>query len=178
MEVKTEAGARALVTRFYEALDAQDGETMGSFYDADATFWDPVFHSLTGAEPAAMWRMLTRRREPATPFSVRTGDFAVEEGESEWRVTGVWVANYVYEGRPVENHVQATIAVAKATGLFLHHRDEFDLHKWCSQALGLVGWLLGWTSFMQNKVHAQVRRSLSRFMEREMMKTDGRAAQL
>jgi hypothetical protein len=38
-------------------------------------------------------------------------------------------------------------------GLIIRHTDDFDIWKWSKQALGLTGYLFGWTGFMQNKIH-------------------------
>jgi len=34
----------------------------------------------------------------------------------------------------------------------IQHKDHFDLWKWTQQALGPAGYLLGWSSFMKNKI--------------------------
>jgi hypothetical protein len=36
-------------------------------------------------------------------------------------------------------------------GLIYRHIDHFNVWKWCQQALGLSGLLLGWTGFLQRK---------------------------
>jgi hypothetical protein len=39
--------------------------------------------------------------------------------------------------------------------------DDFDIWKWSKQALGLTGYLFGWTGFMQNKIHIAKRHNFS-----------------
>jgi hypothetical protein len=41
-------------------------------------------------------------------------------------------------------------------GLIIRHTDDFDIWKWSKQALGLTGYLFGWTGFMQNKIHTNI----------------------
>ena len=48
-----------LIERFYAAFDRKDGDAMAACYAPDARFSDPAFGELRGAEPGAMWRMLT-----------------------------------------------------------------------------------------------------------------------
>jgi hypothetical protein len=48
-----------LIERIYAAFDARDGDAMAACYAPGARFSDPVFPDLNGAEPGAMWRMLT-----------------------------------------------------------------------------------------------------------------------
>jgi hypothetical protein len=45
------------------------------------------------------------------------------------------------------------------------HTDDFDIWKWSKQALGLTGYLFGWTGFMQNKIHRNALRSLKKYQK-------------
>jgi hypothetical protein len=49
-------------------------------------------------------------------------------------------------------------------GKIIRHRDSFDFWAWASQALGPPGRLLGWSSFLKNRVRAQAAKSLAAFM--------------
>jgi hypothetical protein len=54
-----------------------------------------------------------------------------------------------------KNKGQLLIASAQfyfQDGLIIRHTDDFDIWKWSKQALGLTGYLFGWTGFMQNKI--------------------------
>ena len=62
-----------LIQRFYSAFNDHNGETMAACYATDARFCDPVFPDLRGAEPGAMWKMLTGR----------AGDLRIELAEHE-----------------------------------------------------------------------------------------------
>lgn len=57
-------------------------------------------------------------------------------------------------------------AASPTQGLIARHRDRFDFWRWSRQALGLPGWLLGWTPFRRRKVRAQAAANLKRFLER------------
>lgn len=37
-------------------------------------------------------------------------------------------------------------------GRIAEHVDSFDFYRWSGQALGIVGWLFGWTSPFQDKM--------------------------
>ena len=39
-------------------------------------------------------------------------------------------------------------------GLIVRHRDRFAFWSWSRQALGAVGWLLGWTPLLRAKVRS------------------------
>jgi len=41
---------------------------------------------------------------------------------------------------------------------------SFDFWAWSRQALGLPGWLLGWTPWLRRKVRATAARNLAKFM--------------
>jgi hypothetical protein len=51
-------------------------------------------------------------------------------------------------------------------GLIAEHRDDFDFHRWASQALGPSGKLLGWTPVLRGAVRKRARDSLDRFLAR------------
>ncbi|PCE24054.1 DUF4440 domain-containing protein [Paraburkholderia acidicola] len=146
----------ALITRFYEAFQRLDAETMAACYASDAVFSDPAFGELRGAEIGDMWRMLTQR---AQDFSL-TFDHVVADGQTG---SAHWIAHYVFtqSGNHVVNDIQARFVFSN--GLIVEHRDSFDLWRWSRQALGAKGALLGWTPFVQNAIRQQARKGLAAF---------------
>jgi len=146
-----------LLERFYAAFAARDGEGMAACYSDDVTFTDPVFPGLRGSEAGGMWRFLTSR----------SADLRVELHEHEAddsRGSAHWIAHYTFTqtGRPVINDVRARFRFAG--GLIVEHRDDFNFHRWASQALGPAGTLLGWTPMLRGSVRRQAREGLDRFL--------------
>jgi ketosteroid isomerase-like protein len=146
-----------LLQRFYGAFARCDGAAMAACYMPDAEFTDPVFVGLRGAEPGAMWRMLTSRAK----------DFSVElVSSSADRETGTahWRARYTFAqtGRPVVNDVRSTFRFSD--GLIAQQRDDFDFYRWARQALGTPGLLLGWTPVMRGGVRRKARASLDAYL--------------
>ena len=131
--------------------------TMAASYAPGAHFSDPVFPDLNGAEPGAMWRMLTSQ---ATELRIELLEHEAdgERGGARWR------AHYVFSqtGRPVVNDVRARFRFA--TGLIAEHQDEFGFHRWSRQALGTPGLLLGWTPLLKSAVRKKAAASLARFI--------------
>jgi len=149
----------ALITNFYAAFDARDGETMAASYTPDAKFSDPVFDGLTGEEPGAMWKMLTERAD----------DLEVELAEheaSEESGTAHWIATYTFTqtGRKVVNDVHAHFRFRD--GLIAEHMDDFSFYKWSRQALGTSGLLLGWTPIIRGAVQKKARAGLDAYLGR------------
>ncbi|MBX2898184.1 MAG: nuclear transport factor 2 family protein [Cyclobacteriaceae bacterium] len=146
-----------LITRFYTAFQKQDWQTMNACYHPEATFYDPAFRNLNSKEVRAMWHMLCLN---AKDFSLSFTDVTANETSGRCR----WEATYMFSktNRKVVNKIDA--AFEFKDGLFLKHRDSFDLWSWSRQALGLSGILLGWSGFVQNKVNANARKSLARFI--------------
>ncbi|MBN8577593.1 MAG: nuclear transport factor 2 family protein [Cytophagales bacterium] len=146
-----------LITRFYTAFQKQDWQTMNACYHPEATFYDPAFRNLNSKEVRAMWHMLCLN---AKDFSLSFTDVTANETTGRCR----WEATYTFSktNRKVVNKIDA--AFEFKDGLFLKHRDSFDLWRWSRQALGLSGILLGWSGFVQNKVNANARKSLARFI--------------
>lgn len=146
-----------LITRFYTAFTERDGDKMAACYTSDAHFSDPVFTDLIGAEPGAMWRMLTSRAE----------DLEVElvgHTASEDSGTAHWIATYTFTqaGRQVVNDVQAHFRFRD--GLIADHMDDFNFYKWSKQALGAPGLLLGWTPIIHGAVKKKARAGLDDFI--------------
>jgi ketosteroid isomerase-like protein len=150
-----------LIRRFYEALDARDGETMAACYTPDARFSDPVFEDLEGREVGGMWRMLCERSDD---LSVELVDHGAE-GDGGW---ANWVATYTFTqtGRPVVNDVRARMTFRD--GLIAEHWDSFNLHHWTRQALGTPGLLLGWSPLVKRPVRRRARESLDEFLARDL----------
>ena len=147
----------ALIDRFYGAFARRDHETMAACYAPDARFSDPVFRDLRGDEVRAMWRMLCER---GTDLELSHSDVRAEGDRGSAR----WVADYTFSatGRRVHNEIEA--AFRFEGGLIAEHDDSFGLWRWTRQALGPTGVLLGWSSAVRDRVRAQAREGLERFM--------------
>lgn len=135
----------ALINRLYTAFAARDGATMAACYHPDAHFTDPVFPDLRGPRVGAMWRMLTSR---ATDLEIEHSAVKAsgETGSAHWEARYTFSAT----GRKVHNIIDASFTFRD--GLILRHIDDFSFYRWSRQALGPMGWLLGWTPLVQNKV--------------------------
>lgn len=145
-----------LITRFYQAFQQRDAETMAACYAEDVQFSDPVFTDLRGADAGDMWRMLCAK---AQDFSLTFEGVTADEHSGQAH----WVASYTFSqtGNRVVNHIQARFRFRD--GKISEHRDQFDLWRWASQALGLKGLLLGWTPFVQNAIRQQAGKGLAAF---------------
>ena len=145
-----------LLDSFYRAFQRRDAAPMAGCYAPHATFRDPVF-ALEGAQVGAMWRMLCER---GTDLRIEFGDIEADDATGSAR----WSAWYTFSGtgRAVHNRISATFAFEG--GRIVRHADDFDLHRWAAQALGLKGLLLGWTPLVQGAIRKNAARALDRFM--------------
>lgn len=146
----------ALIDTFYTAFGRRDAAAMAACYHADVEFSDPVFPSLRGAEAGKMWAMLCARGK----------DLTIEHsGVSADDQTGRahWDARYTFSatGRKVLNRIDARFEFRD--GLIVRHVDDFSFYRWSRQALGPIGWALGWTPAVRGKVRAQAAKGLSEF---------------
>jgi ketosteroid isomerase-like protein len=146
-----------LLERFYAAFAARDGEGMAACYSDDVSFADPVFPGLRGSEAGGMWKFLT-----GGSGALRVE--LLEHGADDSRGSAHWVAYYTFTrtGRPVVNDVRAQFCFAG--GLIVDHHDDFNFHRWASQALGPAGMVLGWTPMLRAAVRRQAREGLDRFL--------------
>lgn len=147
-----------LITRFYQAFQQLDAETMASCYADDVHFSDLVFTDLRGVAAGDMWRMLCSK---AQDFSLSFDGVTADDHSGRAR----WVATYTFSqtGNTVINHIEASFRFRD--GQIIEHRDQFDLWKWARQALGAKGLLLGWAPFVQSAIRQQAGKGLAAFQK-------------
>lgn len=148
------------MTRFYEAFAAGDADAMADLYHPDITFEDPVFGKLDGPRVMAMWRMLIERSRGH--LQIRFENARIEGDVGRLR----WIATYPFSktGRLVVNRIEAEMRFRD--GRIVAHRDRFSFWRWSRQALGLPGWVLGWTPLLRNKVSAEALKGLAMWERR------------
>lgn len=146
-----------LIETFYTSFQKLDAEAMILCYHSDIRFSDPVFPNLSASEVGDMWRMLCSQ---AKNFEVTFADVQADDrtGQAHWEARYDFSAT----GRRVHNRIDAEFEFQD--GKIFKHTDAFDFWKWSSQALGPVGFLLGWTPMLRRKVEKQARERLERFM--------------
>ena len=147
-----------LIHHFYNSLSQKDFRGMQECYSNEASFSDEVFLNLNSAQVKAMWKMLVLRGKD---LQIRFQNVSADESQG----SAEWIANYTFSqtGKKVENHITANFTFEN--GKIVKHIDKFDFYKWSSQALGLTGILLGWTSLLKNKVQKTAMKSLTDFMD-------------
>ncbi|MFN3940158.1 MAG: nuclear transport factor 2 family protein [Chitinophagales bacterium] len=156
---------KSLIEKFYSAFQAKDFKTMQACYDDKATFNDPVFTNLNAAQVRAMWEM----------FCIRGKDMIIQFrniAATDTGGTATWIAQYTFSatGRKVVNVIQAEFEIHN--GKIVTHTDRFSFYKWARQALGIKGFLLGSTHFLQSKVQKTAMHNLERFIESRNKKTE------
>ena len=149
-----------LIRHFYESFANGDADGMIACYADDIEFSDPAFGLLKGADAKNMWKMLLERAKGniEIEFSNVTADD--RKGSADW------MADYLFSktGRNVHNEIHAEFEFKD--GKIYRHHDTFDIWKWSKQALGLPGILLGWSSFLQNKIRQNALESLREYSEK------------
>jgi ketosteroid isomerase-like protein len=142
-----------VVQRLYDAFQARDGQAMADCYAPDAAFRDEVFDLAGRAKIGAMWKMLIER---GTDLQLVVRDVVEDDttGSAHWQATYTFTTT----GRKVCNEIDAAMRIED--GQIVEHRDRFDFWRWSRQALGPVGWVLGWSPVVRGKVQAQARKGL------------------
>jgi ketosteroid isomerase-like protein len=150
-----------LISKFYTAFANCDISQMSDCYHKNIVFQDPAFGILKERDPILMWKMLLERSNG----NIKIAFHDVKADENSGSVT--WIATYVFSqtGRTVINTINAEFEFED--GLIIKHTDRFDVWKWSHQALGLKGLLLGWTSFMRNKIQESAQLSLKKYIEKQ-----------
>ena len=151
-----------MIVKFYSAFANANVEKMCECYHPNVQFYDSAFGYLNGNEVFQMWKMLIERSK---------GNLKIDFSEikaNEHLGSARWIATYRFSktNRNVVNTIAAKFLFKD--GLIIKHTDDFDFWKWSKQALGIKGILLGWTSFMQNKIQQQARMRLKKYCERKI----------
>jgi ketosteroid isomerase-like protein len=150
-----------IIARLYAAFQQKNAAEMNRCYAENIAFSDPVFGLLQGDEVRSMWEMLCKNGKD---LQLSFGNIQLLDEEY---ATCDWVAKYTFSktGRRVVNKIKAHIRVEN--GIITEHTDAFDIYNWSRQALGLKGWLFGWTAWFQKKLQQKSRWALETFMEKK-----------
>lgn len=145
--------------KFYTAFANADTTAMSECYSPNIKFRDPAFGLLKGNEVSQMWKMLLENSK---------GNLKIEFSDieaNEYIGSAKWVATYNFSktNRPVVNVITSQFHFQD--GLIIKHIDDFDIWKWSKQALGITGFLFGWTGFLQTKIQEKAILSLKKYQE-------------
>lgn len=155
----------ALIERFYACFKKLDGNGMVECYHENIEFSDPVFPILRGAKAGSMWKMLCSQ---AKGFELTFN--GIQSDETHGRAH--WEARYVFSksGRSVYNKIDASFQFKNRT--IIQHHDSFNFWKWSFMALGPVGFFLGWSPLLKNKVRRQAASNLEKFINKIQVPSD------
>lgn len=131
---------------------------MQNCYADDAIFTDEVFANLNANQVKAMWEMFCKNGKD---LQINFTNIQADEknGSAEWTA----VYTFSKTKRRVLNKIKANFIFHN--GKILTHTDRFNFYKWAAQALGVTGILLGWTSFVKNKVRKEGMKTLINYMK-------------
>jgi ketosteroid isomerase-like protein len=148
-----------LLKKFYQALRDKNLEDMLCCYHPNATFTDPVFGALHGEALKGMWMMVLEKSPDLTiQFNnIQAGD---KEGKAEWTST----YRFSKTNRIIENKIHSRFRFQE--GLIHSHKDFFSLWKWAGMALGVSGYILGFTAIIQNQIRLDAQNSLKIYLKR------------
>jgi hypothetical protein len=78
-------------------------------------------------------------------------------------VCQVILAFFSKTGRKVHNKIDATFEFKD--GLIIKHTDDFNLHNWAKQAMGIKGLMIGSTRYFSNKLKSTTNALLNKYIE-------------
>jgi ketosteroid isomerase-like protein len=148
-----------LIRKFYESFAQNDADGMIACYHDEIEFSDPVFGLLKGEDAKNMWKMLIEKGKGNIKIEFNNVAAGNEKGSADWAAE----YNFSQTGRKVTNKIHAEFEFKD--GKIIRHTDDFDLWKWSRQALGISGYLLGWTPFMKSKLQQKANAGLRQYCE-------------
>lgn len=145
-----------LIESFYRAFQKKDFDAMAQCYHPDVYFKDEAFE-LKGKQVAAMWHMLCLRGKDMT--------LQYHVSENKGKISAHWEPKYSFSqtGRVVHNIIDSEFEFKD--GKIIKHIDRFNFWHWSRQALGAIGFALGWSPFLQKKVSAMAMQNLNAFIK-------------
>ena len=148
---------KALIEQFYTAFAQADAEAMVGCYHNNIDFEDPAFGKLHGDDARNMWRMLLESSKGKLKITFSNVEADDRTGSANW------VAEYVFSqtGRKVINKISAKFEFKD--GKIAKHTDTFDMWRWSRQALGVSGYLLGWSGMLRRKVQQNTHNLLEKY---------------
>ncbi|MCB0739085.1 MAG: nuclear transport factor 2 family protein [Bacteroidetes bacterium] len=149
-----------LIVDFYTAFSEGNAHEMKACYHDEITFHDPAFGELKGERACKMWEMLLSRKKQIERIELIDFECNDETGSANWKA----VYRFGPKKRKVVNHVHAVFKFND--GKIVEHHDSFNLWKWSRQALGPIGWFLGWTPFMQRKIQTSTNKQLDKYLKK------------
>ena len=150
-----------LIAQFYTSFSNGKVKEMTECYHENIVFQDPVFGRLEGEKAFKMWEMLLSKKNKSTKISFNNIQTNSKNGSAHW------TAEYTYgkANRKVINKVSAQFKFKD--GKIIEHIDRFNLWKWTQQALGIIGYLIGWSPFMKNKIQRTTKKQLDDFISQK-----------
>nr|WP_068892742.1 nuclear transport factor 2 family protein [Pedobacter panaciterrae] len=146
-----------LIRHFYTSFQNKDVKAMQDCYADNATFSDSVFTNLNAKQVRSMWAMLIKSgKDMRIEFKNISGNQT--GGSAEWDAYYTFSAT----GNKVMNQIKASFLIEN--GKITKHTDNFNFYKWAKQALGFIGLVLGWTTFLRNKIRTKAKGNLETFM--------------
>jgi ketosteroid isomerase-like protein len=148
-----------IIQQFYESFSRLDADGMVACYHDDIQFRDPAFGPLQGEAAKNMWRMLCESQKGQDFRVIFSGiDQKEDSGKAHWE------AFYTFSrtGRKVHNKIDATFRLQD--GKIIEHTDRFNLHRWAGQAMGMTGYLIGWTPYFRKQLNQQTNRLLEKYV--------------
>ncbi|TAE72913.1 MAG: nuclear transport factor 2 family protein [Bacteroidetes bacterium] len=149
-----------LIKTLYTSFQQKDYATLRNCYDDKAVFSDTIFPNLNANEVRNMWEMLLSRGKDLT-LEFKNIVANDKNGSAEW------IATYTFSGtgNKVINHIKADFEFEN--GKITKHTEHFDFYTWARQALGYMGFFLGWTTYLHQKVQKTANENLKKFINKK-----------
>lgn len=156
---KIMVSSEKIIHQLYTSISNGVISKIGNCYSPDVKFHDPIFGTLTGLEVPKMWKMLIEKSKGNLfiEYSIIKSD--AYKGSAQWTATYTFGKNK----RLIKNTIQSEFHFKD--GLIIKQNDNFNIWTWAKQAFGISGFLLGWTGYMQKKIHQKAKLSLKNYKE-------------
>jgi hypothetical protein len=147
----------AAVTMFLKAQEARDPVRLSNSLHESSTLVDPLVGELKGWRVFAWWQMLWRFRNHA--ITIVEGEGTPTKGHAHWKV------GYTHPSTRRAMLTDTTSEIEFRENKIFVQNDSYSLYKWCRQALGAQGLLLGWLPPIQAQLREAALERLENFID-------------
>ena len=143
-----------IIESFFKALQNRDFKKMESCYDRNIQYFDPLYGFLKKNEVMYMWKLFYL---PLQEFNMSFENMK-DEGEGYYSIQYEFSFFNQHVNRQLTRKIKSHIRIVN--GLIAEQSNAFRIHEWCKQENGIIGVLIGWNKYYQNKIKLRARRLL------------------
>ena len=142
------------IIHFLDSFSKRDFEEMNRMYSDDIVFFDPKVGLLREGIAKKLWKY---QYENVNNFSFSFGE-VIQVDEEYYTCENIILYRHPQTKRKIKDKRKSYFRMEN--GKIVEQSDAFKFYAWNRQAFGIMGWVLGWSTFFQKRVKNNILSSL------------------